>query len=63
MEKIGKIFCKIFMITVIIYIIGLGFGITFLNHTVTPNETYVGISMLILFCTELILEEVKNKNK
>ena len=61
MEKYNKIFGKIFMITVTFYELLLGFRMCILDYTITPNESFLGLFGLIIFCTELILAEVKNK--
>ena len=63
MEKINKTFGKIFMLTVAIYELLLGFRMYILDHTITPNETYTGLFGLMLLCTELILAEVKKIKK
>jgi len=63
MKKFNKVFTKIFIITIVIYETVLLFNAAVLSIPLNTTDIFIGLGGLILFCTELIIEEIKkNKN-
>jgi len=60
MKKFNKIFNNIFVILVMISNIIIMYNIIILDEQISNNYLFIGLSGLILFCTEIITREIKN---
>lgn len=63
MKNIIKFTNKLFLIFAAITVIIFSCKMIFFDQTLTPNEIYIGLSILILVCTDIIVEKITSLKK
>lgn len=63
MKNFGTIFSNVFSVFSIVAAFILMIKMLILNQILNNNELYIGLSIIILSCTEIITHEIKKIKK